>query len=97
MYPRNLNRPIAHIIHLIDNSNCKYGGNNRESAGYFGGMEPRRVGVEEELLLVDPDDGRALAVSSKVLRRAVVHGQQPDGEGLCGEFTRQQIETNTRP
>lgn len=60
-------------------------------------MGPRRVGVEEELLLVDPDDGRALAVSSAVLRRAVVHGQQPVGEGLCGEFTRQQIETNTRP
>jgi carboxylate-amine ligase len=60
-------------------------------------MERRRVGVEEELLLVDPDDGRALAVSSTVLRRAVVHGQQSDGEGLCGEFTRQQIETNTRP
>jgi carboxylate-amine ligase len=60
-------------------------------------MEPRKVGVEEELLLVDPDDGRALAVSSTVLGRAVVHGRQPVSEGLCGEFTRQQIETNTRP
>lgn len=53
--------------------------------------------MEEELLLVDPEDGRALAVSSTVLGRAGVHGQQPGGEGLCGEFTRQQIETNTRP
>ncbi|MGH3924982.1 MAG: carboxylate-amine ligase, partial [Pseudonocardiaceae bacterium] len=60
-------------------------------------MGSRSVGVEEELLLVDPDDGRALAVSSAVLHDAVVHGQQRAGEALTTEFTRQQVETNTRP
>jgi glutamate---cysteine ligase / carboxylate-amine ligase len=60
-------------------------------------MGPRTVGVEEELLLVDPNDGRALAVASAVLHDAVVHGQQPVGEALTAELTRQQIETNTRP
>ncbi len=60
-------------------------------------MGPRNVGVEEELLLVDPDDGRALAVASAVLHDAAVHGQQPVGEELTAELTRQQIETNTRP
>lgn len=58
---------------------------------------PRSVGVEEELLLVDPDDGRALAIASAVLREAAVHSQQSVGEALTGELTRQQIETNTRP
>ncbi|MGH3814518.1 MAG: carboxylate-amine ligase [Pseudonocardiaceae bacterium] len=60
-------------------------------------MGPRSVGVEEELLLVDPDDGRALAVASAVLHDAAVHGQQPGGEALTAELTREQIETNTRP
>jgi len=31
---------------------------------------PRSVGVEEELLLVDPDSGRAMAVAAAVLRNA---------------------------
>ncbi len=60
-------------------------------------MGSRSVGVEEELLLVDPDDGRALAVSSAVLHDAVVHGQQRADEALTTELTRQQVETNTRP
>jgi len=60
-------------------------------------MGPRNVGVEEELLLVDPDDGRALAVAGAVLRDAAVHGQQPVDEALTAELTRQQIETNTQP
>jgi carboxylate-amine ligase len=60
-------------------------------------MGPRSVGVEEELLLVDPDDGRALAVSSAVLHDVAVHGHKLVGEALTAELTRQQVETNTRP
>jgi glutamate---cysteine ligase / carboxylate-amine ligase len=56
-------------------------------------MPWRSVGVEEELLLVDPDSGRALALSTAVLRDA-----PEDGPGsLTSELTRQQVETNTRP
>ena len=60
-------------------------------------MGPRSVGVEEELLLVDPDDGRALAVASAVLHEASTHGPELAGEVLTSELARQQIETNTRP
>jgi glutamate---cysteine ligase / carboxylate-amine ligase len=56
-------------------------------------MVPRSVGVEEELLLVDPDSGRALALSTAVLRNAADGGCA----ALASELTRQQIETNTRP
>lgn len=60
-------------------------------------MGSRNLGVEEELLLVDPYDGRALAVSSAVLHDAAAHGQRRAGEGLTSELTCQQVETNTRP
>jgi len=60
-------------------------------------MGPRSVGVEEELLLVDPDDGRAVAVASAVLHDATVHGDELAGEVLTSELASQQIETNTRP
>nr|MDQ3579198.1 glutamate--cysteine ligase [Actinomycetota bacterium] len=61
-------------------------------------MGQRSVGVEEELLLVDPDTGRALAVSGAVLRAAAArNGGDGDHDALEAEFTRQQIETNTRP
>jgi carboxylate-amine ligase len=56
-------------------------------------MAARSVGVEEELLLVDPDSGQALALSTAVLRRIA----EPDDVALTSELTRQQIETNTRP
>ncbi|MGH3802598.1 MAG: hypothetical protein ACRDTD_21230, partial [Pseudonocardiaceae bacterium] len=49
--------------------------------------------MEEELLLVDPDDGRALAVAGAVLHDAAVHGRQLAGEGLTAELTCEQIET----
>jgi carboxylate-amine ligase len=53
----------------------------------------RSVGVEEELLLVDPDSGRPLALAAGVLRNV------PDSEheALTSELTSQQIETNTQP
>jgi glutamate---cysteine ligase / carboxylate-amine ligase len=53
-------------------------------------MTPRSVGVEEELLLVDPDSGRARALSPAVLRDI------PDAV-LTSELMCQQIETNTPP
>jgi glutamate---cysteine ligase / carboxylate-amine ligase len=60
-------------------------------------MGPRTVGVEEELLLVDPHDGQALAVASAVLDEARDHGGELAGEVLTSELARQQIETNIRP
>ncbi|MBV8540619.1 MAG: glutamate--cysteine ligase [Pseudonocardiales bacterium] len=56
-------------------------------------MVVRSVGVEEELLLVDPDSGRALALSSAVLRDVADGADQ----ALTAELMCQQIETNTRP
>lgn len=51
----------------------------------------RTVGVEEEFLLVDPDDGTAVAVGEAVLDAA-----DADAE-LTGELQREQVETGTRP
>jgi carboxylate-amine ligase len=51
---------------------------------------PRTVGVEEEFLLVHPDDGRALAVGGAVLTAAT-------DDQLTGELQREQVETGTRP
>jgi glutamate---cysteine ligase / carboxylate-amine ligase len=59
-------------------------------------MVARSVGVEEELLLVDPDSGRALALSAVVLRDAA-DGERAADQALTSELMRQQIETNTRP
>ncbi len=59
-------------------------------------MVARSVGVEEELLLVDPDSGRALALSSAVLRDSADGGPAAD-QALTSELMSQQIETNTRP
>ncbi|MGH3782959.1 MAG: hypothetical protein ACRDRO_20635 [Pseudonocardiaceae bacterium] len=56
----------------------------------------RNVGVEEELLLVDPDSGQALALAAAVLRNAD-DGGHPADQTLTSELTRQQVETNTRP
>lgn len=58
-------------------------------------MGQRRVGVEEELLLVDPGSGQPRAVSRVVLRRA---GSAPgDGETLDHEMQQEQIEAHTHP
>jgi carboxylate-amine ligase len=59
-------------------------------------MVARSVGVEEELLLVDPDSGRALGLSAAVLRKVADCGRAAD-QALTSELMRQQIETNTRP
>jgi carboxylate-amine ligase len=59
-------------------------------------MSPRSVGVEEELLLVDPATGGALALSAAVLRSAT-DGQCRPASQLTSELTGEQVETNTRP
>jgi carboxylate-amine ligase len=51
------------------------------------------VGVEEELLLVEPGTGQPLAVAETALRAA----DEPQDQWLDFELQRQQLETNTRP
>jgi glutamate---cysteine ligase / carboxylate-amine ligase len=72
-------------------------------------MSPRSVGVEEELLLVDPETGQPRAVAGTVLEAAkqASNGQGQDhgtgagagdaAEELELELQLQQLETNTRP
>ncbi len=72
-------------------------------------MSPRSVGVEEELLLVEPGTGRPRAVAGTVLRVArqagSAQGEGPDAGAGAGdaaeelefELQLQQLETNTRP
>jgi carboxylate-amine ligase len=48
----------------------------------------RTLGVEEELLLVDPASGEPVSVATAVLQH---------GDGLDGELTQQQVETGTSP
>src|SRR5579875_178642 len=60
----------------------------------------RQVGVEEELLLVDPDTGRPEAVAGSVLRAAAEPGPAAGAEKaekLEAELQLQQVETNTEP
>ena len=62
-------------------------------------VQARRVGVEEELLLVDPATGRVRPVADRALR---AH-REPSAEGgtqgsdVAPELFRQQIETRTDP
>lgn len=76
-------------------------------------MGVRSVGVEEELLLVEPDTGRPRAVAAAVLRASNGQGHGPDSGGpdsgdagpggpdpeqeLEYELQLQQVETSTRP
>src|SRR5919202_1850072 len=65
----------------------------------------RTVGVEEELLLVDPTSGEARAVAGTALRRAeqlLVPGDPaphdpPPGGAIEAELQQQQLETETTP
>jgi glutamate---cysteine ligase / carboxylate-amine ligase len=62
----------------------------------------RTVGVEEELLVVDGEDGRPRSVASQLLRRATGPGPErgepgePGGD-VTGELQQQQVETGTPP
>jgi carboxylate-amine ligase len=66
-------------------------------------MTIRSVGVEEELLLVEPGTGRPLAVAETALRTLdaddgrLEGGHENAGESLDFELQRQQLETNTKP
>lgn len=55
---------------------------------------PRPLGVEEELLLVDPDDGEVTAVAQQALHADVGPGEAAEVEQ---ELFQQQIETASRP
>ncbi len=68
----------------------------------------RTLGVEEELLLVDPESGRPLSVAGRVLRRGASGEQRrkagaPEeddgtpGGHLTAEMQQQQVETDTPP
>ncbi len=67
----------------------------------------RTVGVEEELLLVDPQTGQARSAASEVLRVADIQGWTTDersgggadvpGGSLGPEFQNQMVETDTPP
>jgi glutamate---cysteine ligase / carboxylate-amine ligase len=66
-------------------------------------MNPRSVGVEEELLLVEPETGRPQAVAGTVLdaaRQAAASQNDADQDAAVElelEFQQQQLETNSRP
>jgi carboxylate-amine ligase len=66
-------------------------------------MTVRSVGVEEELLLVEPGTGQPLAVAETALRTVDVddgrqEGRQVDArESLEFELQQQQLETSTEP
>jgi carboxylate-amine ligase len=57
-------------------------------------MDVRTIGVEEELLLVEPATGRPRAVSGVLLRGA---GVEDDGEHIHNELQLEQVEIDTRP
>lgn len=59
-------------------------------------MTLRTVGVEEELLLVDPETREASPRSQQVLKYAAEHGL-PGAEDLEQELYRHQLETRTSP
>ena len=61
------------------------------AGGHARAMTMRTVGVEEELLLVEPGTGQPLAVAETALRAA----GQPEETELAAELQRQQLETNT--
>jgi carboxylate-amine ligase len=68
-------------------------------------MTSRSVGVEEELLVVDPVTGDPVQAGPRLVRKvrsetAAAAAGMPavtDGSGLSGEFMRQQVEVGTSP
>jgi carboxylate-amine ligase len=57
----------------------------------------RTVGVEEELLLVDPQSGRPRAVAGQVLRHSGQDVGEAGGGSLGHELQQEQLETDTAP
>jgi carboxylate-amine ligase len=60
-------------------------------------MEPRTVGVEEELLLVDPGTRQVAPRSDHVLAQLTDDDPRPEAEELDHELFRHQLETRTPP
>jgi carboxylate-amine ligase len=60
-------------------------------------MSPRLLGVEEELLLVDPDTGHPRAVAAAVLRHSRPDGEDGPGGTVEAELKQEQIEADTAP
>ena len=63
--------------------------------GHDRAVDTRKVGVEEELMLVDPATGRLTAVASRALRAHEQDGR--DDAPLEAELFLQQIESQTPP
>ena len=59
-------------------------------------MTTRTLGIEEELMLVDPETGALNGVATEALRWHVEHGD-PDGPPVEAELFLQQLETQTPP
>ena len=88
-----------------DDGNAEARGIGRVGSGDRHPMPARKMGVEEELMLVDPASGRLRAVASAALaaHRARMSPETDDQEqfgadaGLGVELFQQQIETGTTP
>lgn len=66
-------------------------------AGYLRAVEPRTLGIEEELLLVDPDTRRLAPRSQAVLQHATTLPGAADDEQLDKELFLHQLEIRTTP
>ena len=60
-------------------------------------MHRRTVGLEEELLLVDPETRKGSASSQQVLKHAAEHTDRAESDILGHELFRHQLETRTPP
>jgi glutamate---cysteine ligase / carboxylate-amine ligase len=65
--------------------------------GYLAAVEPRTVGIEEELFLIDPTTRQLSPRSQQVLSGAAPHPSTDPGEELDKELFRHQLETRTAP
>ena len=68
--PHLPNDPFLYYIHVSVDALSGF-------SGHAGRMDVRSVGVEEELLLVEPDTGRPRAVAAAVLRASNGPGTRP--------------------
>lgn len=70
------------------------------ASGYLAAVEPRTIGIEEELLLVDPATRHVSPRSQRVLQQAThrrSHSPDRSEEDLDKELFRHQLETRTAP
>ena len=67
------------------------------ASGYRAAVEPRTIGIEEELLLIDPATRQVSPRSQRVLKQATDHRSATSEEDLDKELFRHQLETRTPP